>query len=115
MVLQVVVSPFLGVVFEKVSSLIAREYGILWGVGKELKKLSNTLGTIRLVLEDAEEKQIKDKATKDWLSKLKDAAYDADDILDEFAQLELEAEEVRGRSSGSGQNPNFSRFDSMHC
>ncbi|KAG1327584.1 putative disease resistance protein RGA4 [Cocos nucifera] len=39
---------------------------------------------IQSVLGDAEEKQVKDKAVKKWLEALKKAAYDADDILDEF-------------------------------
>uniref|UniRef100_A0A6N2NE04 NB-ARC domain-containing protein n=1 Tax=Salix viminalis TaxID=40686 RepID=A0A6N2NE04_SALVM len=37
-----------------------------------------------LCLPDAEVKQWKDEAIKVWLSDLKDAAYDVDDVLDEF-------------------------------
>ncbi|KAF5200067.1 Disease resistance protein rga2 [Thalictrum thalictroides] len=92
--LQVVVSPFLGVLFDNLNSLIQNEIGILWRVDKEMKKLSSTLSTIRDVLEDAEEKQLTDRAIVNWLRKIKDAYYDADDILDEWA---TEAKELQLR------------------
>ena len=39
---------------------------------------------MQAVIEDAEKKQHRDKAVGLWLAKLKDAAYDVDDILNEF-------------------------------
>ncbi|KAA8550342.1 hypothetical protein F0562_002026 [Nyssa sinensis] len=75
----------LNVVLKSLKSLIEEETGLLWGVDKEMKKLSNTLSTIQAVLEDAELKQLQDKALQDWLRKLKHAAYAVDDILDECA------------------------------
>ncbi|KAG5568809.1 hypothetical protein H5410_064175 [Solanum commersonii] len=39
--------------------------------------------TIQAVLEDAQEKQLKDKAIKNWLQKLNAVAYKVDDLLDE--------------------------------
>ncbi|KAF2282820.1 hypothetical protein GH714_043111 [Hevea brasiliensis] len=40
-----------------------------------MEKFSSILSTIQAVLEDAEEKQLKDNAIKNWLRKLKDAVY----------------------------------------
>eukprot|EP00268_Persea_americana_P054698 TRINITY_DN6291_c0_g1_i4.p1 TRINITY_DN6291_c0_g1~~TRINITY_DN6291_c0_g1_i4.p1 ORF type:complete len:1137 (+),score=191.79 TRINITY_DN6291_c0_g1_i4:1029-4439(+) len=77
-------SPLLKVVFDKLVSLITEEHRLQRGVHKEMDRLKSTLETIEAVLEDAEEQQVKDKAVKIWLGELKDAAYDADDILDEF-------------------------------
>ncbi|XWS65479.1 hypothetical protein CRYUN_Cryun05aG0116400 [Craigia yunnanensis] len=54
-------------------------------VHKELKKWEKILRNIKAVLDDAEEKQMKDRQVKIWLAELQDLAYDADDILDEFA------------------------------
>ncbi|KAL5738782.1 hypothetical protein ACOSP7_031543 [Xanthoceras sorbifolium] len=68
---------------EKLDSLIQKEIGLIWGVHGEMEKLQSLLSTIQAVLEDAEEKQIKEKALRDWLRKLKAAAYKVDDTLDE--------------------------------
>ncbi|KAK4859055.1 hypothetical protein QYF36_026106 [Acer negundo] len=76
---------FLQFMLEKLDLLIQKEIGLIWGVDKEMEKLSSLLSTIQAVLEDAEEKQIRDKALQNWLRKLKDAAYKVDDILDECA------------------------------
>ena len=73
----------LQVVLDNLNSLIKNELGLLQGYEKEMEKLSSTLSTIQAVLEDAEEKQLNDKALQNWLRKLKDAAYELDDILDE--------------------------------
>lgn len=51
--------------------------------------------TIQAVLRDAEEKKVKNKALKNWLAKLKDEAYDIEDISEEFNYEVLRQEEVR--------------------
>nr|GMC60942.1 putative disease resistance protein RGA3 [Ipomoea batatas] len=71
------------VVLENLNSLIREELGLLWGIEREMEKLSSLLSTIQDVLEDAEEKQLKDKVLRNWLLKLNSAAYEADDILDD--------------------------------
>ncbi|XP_058078461.1 disease resistance protein RGA2-like isoform X1 [Magnolia sinica] len=94
---EAVLSALLQVVFDKLASPILEEYGLLWGVRKEIENLSSTLSTIQAVLEDGEERQLKDKALQNWLGKLKDVAYDADDILDEFMMEALRRKvEIRG-------------------
>ena len=89
---------FLQFLLEKLNSLIQKELGLIWGVDKEMKKLSSLLTTIQAVLEDAEEKQITNRALQNWLRKLKDAAYKVDDILDECsiqaARLESTGQKV---------------------
>ncbi|XP_059657151.1 putative disease resistance protein RGA3 [Cornus florida] len=75
----------LQVVLDNLNSMIQREIGLLWGVDEEMEKLSSTLSTIRAVLEDAELRQLQDRAIKIWLRKLKQATYHIDDVLDECA------------------------------
>ncbi|KAL4310911.1 hypothetical protein GQ457_01G001640 [Hibiscus cannabinus] len=58
-------------------------------VGDQLNKWKSKLHDINAVLNDAEEKQIKHEGVKKWLEDLQVLAYDADDILDEFAYEEL--------------------------
>ncbi|KAJ4822558.1 hypothetical protein Tsubulata_128781, partial [Turnera subulata] len=56
----------------------------------QLRNFRATTNTVRGVLDDAEEKQITSPAIKNWLDDLKDAAYEAEDFLDEIAyKLEL--------------------------
>ncbi|XP_059441946.1 putative disease resistance RPP13-like protein 1 [Corylus avellana] len=55
---------------------------LLWKLGAELRSMN-------VVLEDAEEKQFTKDAVKDWLADLRDAVYDAEDILDGIASKNL--------------------------
>ncbi|KAF7138953.1 hypothetical protein RHSIM_Rhsim07G0209500 [Rhododendron simsii] len=68
-----------------------------------LKKLELTLLELNKVLNDAEEKQITDRAVKAWLDELKDAVYHAEDLVDEIGtealRSKVEAEYPRGRQS----------------
>ncbi|KAB1200208.1 putative disease resistance RPP13-like protein 1 [Morella rubra] len=48
-------------------------------------KLKIAVLSVNAVLEDAEEKQLTKPFVKDWIDELKDALYDADDILDGIA------------------------------
>ena len=75
-----------------------QELGVALGLRAELDNLESTLSTIQAVLQDAEEKQWKSEAIRNWLRKLKEGAYDADDILDEFATEALiqKAEKEKG-------------------
>ncbi|KAH6763706.1 hypothetical protein C2S51_014955 [Perilla frutescens var. frutescens] len=75
----------LQVLIEKLGSLIQNEIGLILGAEKEMKKLQSTLTTIQSVLEDAEVIQLRNKPIQIWLSKLNDAAFELEDILDECA------------------------------
>ncbi|KAL5712771.1 hypothetical protein ACHQM5_014908 [Ranunculus cassubicifolius] len=98
MALQVVVSPLLGVVFDKLSSPLLREFGLLWGVQEDLEKLSSTASTVQCVLQDAKLKQNHHSAIANWLRKLKDVAYEADDIIDECTAQALFSPESEANS-----------------
>nr|DAD47599.1 TPA_asm: hypothetical protein HUJ06_017536 [Nelumbo nucifera] len=77
----VILSAFMKEILGSFKNPIIQEYGLITGVKKELKNLESIFWTIEAVLEDAEEQQSKNKAITDWLWKLKDAAYDADDVF----------------------------------
>ncbi|XP_034701515.1 putative disease resistance RPP13-like protein 1 [Vitis riparia] len=49
-----------------------------------LRKLRIKLLAVQVVLDDAEAKQLTKSAVKDWLDTLKDAVYDAEDLLDDI-------------------------------
>ncbi|KAL6985656.1 hypothetical protein U1Q18_019031 [Sarracenia purpurea var. burkii] len=90
----------LSVLLQNLNTLIQKEFGLLWGVDKDMKKLVSVLSAIQAVIDDAEEKQLSDRAIRDWLRKLKYAAYDLEDILDDCSTEALKWE-YKGQSSGS--------------
>ncbi|XP_050281800.1 putative disease resistance protein RGA3 [Quercus robur] len=76
----------------QLGKLALKEIGLLWGVKDELEKLENTVSTIKAVLQDAEEQQAQSHAIKDWVAKLKDILFEADDLLDDFSTEVLRRE-----------------------
>ncbi|XP_015089762.1 putative disease resistance protein RGA3 [Solanum pennellii] len=81
---EALLSALMEVLFQKIASQIFQKIGILGSTKKEMLNLQSTLSTIQAVLQDAEERQMKEKALKNWLMKLKDIVYEADDLLDEY-------------------------------
>lgn len=75
----------LEVALGNLSSLIGKELELYLGFDHDLERLASLLTTIKATLEDAEEKQFSDISLKDWLLKLRDAAHELDDIMDECA------------------------------
>ncbi|XP_026400865.1 putative disease resistance protein RGA3 [Papaver somniferum] len=72
-------------ILKALTAVIANEIALVWAVKDDFKKLNDTLEMISAVTTDAENRQVSDEAVRLWLRKLKGAAYDADDLLDEFA------------------------------
>lgn len=56
----------------------------LRGISKAVKDLHGTLQSIQALLADAEKRQFKEKSIRLWLIKLKDAAYDVEDVLEDW-------------------------------
>ncbi|KAL9344019.1 hypothetical protein Peur_064450 [Populus x canadensis] len=80
-----IVSALVSTIMGNLNSSILQELGLTGSLETDLKHLERTFITTQAVLQDAEVKQWKDQAIKVWLRHLKDAAYDVDDLLDEFA------------------------------
>ncbi|KAJ0103678.1 hypothetical protein Patl1_05461 [Pistacia atlantica] len=75
-----------GKILEGLGSLAVREGNLACGVKHEIKKLESIVNTIKMVLLDAEEQHNKmNREVKNWIQRLKDAFYDADDLLDDFS------------------------------
>ncbi|KAA8518161.1 hypothetical protein F0562_015635 [Nyssa sinensis] len=83
-------------VLSKLGSLALDEVSLAWDIKTELKRLENTLSTLRAVILDADEQQAKNHEVRDWLEKLKDVVYDVDGLLDDFStQLLLRNVKIR--------------------
>ncbi|XP_056161666.1 putative disease resistance protein RGA1 [Syzygium oleosum] len=72
--------------------------GKLWGVKHELEVLGDTVSTLRAVLDDAEKQSHQSGQIQVWLEKLKEAFYDAQDVLEEF-NIEATRRELRGHNT----------------
>ena len=71
--------------------LALQEVALIRGVKDEINKLKETVFTISAVLLDAEAKKHNNEV-KLWLQRLKDAMFDADDLLDEISTEALRRE-----------------------
>ncbi|KAK9159600.1 hypothetical protein Syun_005941 [Stephania yunnanensis] len=87
---------------ERVVSLAIDELVLVIGVKGELKKLKDVLTHIHAVLQDAEEKQVKENRVKVWLQELKQVSYDAEDVVDEIAYNELKYGSVHNNTKLPG-------------
>ncbi|XP_072982116.1 putative disease resistance protein RGA1 isoform X2 [Typha latifolia] len=65
-------------------STILDELKLMKSFTGDLGEMRGKLLAIQAVLQDAEDRSTKDKALCLWLKKLKDVAYDIDDLLDDF-------------------------------
>ncbi|XP_075643866.1 putative disease resistance protein RGA1 [Castanea sativa] len=88
-------------IIEDLGSWAFKEVASLWNVEAELENIKNTVSTIQAVLRDAAEQQTHSHQVKDWLEKLKDAVYEADDLLGEFY---TEANTEALRQGGMSEN-----------
>lgn len=108
---SLVVSPIVELVFEKLASSIVAAASQL-GYNQELKKLQDTLLIVQAVIEDAEDRQVKDKKVRVWLSNLRDVAYDADDLLDEI-RTRVRQREVLEKRYLLDDGVNYSNFNHL--
>jgi Leucine-rich repeat (LRR) protein len=104
---EALLSAFLGVLFDRLASGELLNFARQEGLEKKLEKWSKMLLRIEAVLDDAEEKQENGVAVKRWLDDLRDLAYDADDILDEFATEALRQKLTGGNHAGTSKVWNF--------
>ncbi|XP_077217149.1 putative disease resistance protein RGA3 [Tasmannia lanceolata] len=105
---DLLLSPLVDTIVGKLMDSVIQEITLLWGVDEEVKNLSTTLSAIQAVLQDAEEQQVSSNAVKNWLRELKDVAYDADDVVDEFT-----TEVLRSKLEGNIQTSNRKQVRSL--
>ncbi|BAT97454.1 hypothetical protein VIGAN_09090200 [Vigna angularis var. angularis] len=87
-------SAFLDVLFDRLASpeLVSLIHGKKHD--KLLQKVENQLIVLRVVLADAENRQITDSNVKKWLDVLRDIVYEVDDLLDEVSTKAATQKEV---------------------
>ncbi|KAK6148759.1 hypothetical protein DH2020_016284 [Rehmannia glutinosa] len=104
-----VITTILTQVTQILEEQIRQEITLISGVKKEFKKLQSEFESIKAVLVDAEKRQVKEETVKLWLEKLKDIAYEADDVLSEWVistqKSEIETLENPNRKVSFSLNP----------
>ncbi|XP_044499306.1 putative disease resistance protein At1g50180 [Mangifera indica] len=110
-VLEPVVSELFEGLFKILGSNEVRDFArqLVGGVDSKIKKLENKLQMVENLLRNAEDRQLMDKRVKVWLDNLQHWAYDAEDLLDEFAykalRHKLKAEHQACSSKGFSSLP----------
>jgi hypothetical protein len=72
-----------------ITDMAEEEVSMLLGVFDEITGLEDNMEGIKAFLTDAERRRLTDESVQRWVSKLKNAMYDATDILD-LCQLEAD-------------------------
>ncbi|KAJ1283160.1 hypothetical protein BS78_03G107500 [Paspalum vaginatum] len=91
-------------VLAKIGPLILAELALLFNFRADLRTMERDFTTIREVLSDAEARGGGgDAGVRDWLRRLRDVAYDIDDLLDEW-RTDLCASRRRRSMCGSPTN-----------
>ncbi|KAG8479814.1 hypothetical protein CXB51_029315 [Gossypium anomalum] len=78
------------------SSRVLSQIGLWLNLKDDLDDLKSTVSSIKAVLLDAEERSVTSHLVNDWLEKLKDVLYDADDLLDDFSTEALRKDLMGG-------------------
>ena len=76
----------------QLGSLFASEVASIVNVKEEVEKLERKFHEIQAKLNDAEERQVKEKAVKLWLEKLNDVSYEMADVLDRWNTAKIKAD-----------------------
>ncbi|XP_043694330.1 disease resistance protein RGA2-like [Telopea speciosissima] len=107
---DIIVSLHLAVLLDKLSSDALRDFGSVWWVQSELRVLSDLFEKIQELLKFAEQAQAKNILVKRCLRNLREVAYRAEDILDEFI---YEACKEKDERYGGGREVRFLHFPSI--
>ncbi|XP_073285277.1 putative disease resistance protein RGA1 [Primulina huaijiensis] len=86
---EALVSALMQTVIGNLNKASQRGVGLLWGLEDDLRRLESVFSTIQLVIQDAEVQQRNNLVLQNWLLKLKDVAYDAEDVLEKIANKGL--------------------------
>ncbi|XP_034197289.1 putative disease resistance protein RGA3 [Prunus dulcis] len=78
---NIVLSPALQVIFDRLASPVLQKAADFLGFDDNFRGLQHAVERAQATLEDAEDQQFTSRAARLWLSKLKNAAYDAEDDL----------------------------------
>ncbi|XP_039024929.1 putative disease resistance protein RGA3 [Hibiscus syriacus] len=93
----------------KLGSSALSQIGLWWNFKDDLDNLKRTITRIQAVLLDAEERSVTSNLVKVWLHELKDALYDAEDLVDDVHTEALRKDLMSGNKLTKEVRDFFSR------
>ncbi|KAI8024887.1 putative disease resistance RPP13-like protein 1 [Camellia lanceoleosa] len=111
-VFGIFISPFVQATVDKLSSYLINLVSTA-DVGTGIQNLKKALEDLETLLADAENKQVYDKDIKKWLEEVQPLAYDADDLLDDFATEALERKIMAEETTMARRPAKFPRLSSI--
>ncbi|KAM3681573.1 hypothetical protein ACJW31_12G007200 [Castanea mollissima] len=83
---------------DNIISILSTEASLLWGTRDAIKDIKDELISMQSFLVDADRKGVGSEVEKTWVAKVRDMAYDVEDIIDKF-MYHMNRQQIRGRSS----------------
>ncbi|GLT60195.1 hypothetical protein SLA2020_329740 [Shorea laevis] len=69
---------------ERLGNLLIEETLLLWSVRDQVQQMQTELKRIQCFLKDADKRQDEDASVRNWVSEIRNAAYDIEDVIDSF-------------------------------
>uniref|UniRef100_J3MRN0 NB-ARC domain-containing protein n=1 Tax=Oryza brachyantha TaxID=4533 RepID=J3MRN0_ORYBR len=92
----------------KLHNIVMEEAILILGIKEELRTLGRTMAQLQCFLNSAEQRRFEESKVNDWLGELKDAMYEAEDIMD-LASFEGSKLLAQNPSLPSSSSINFTR------
>lgn len=88
--------PIVDFTVQKISDLLIDEAVFLYEVKDKVQTLRTELRMMESYLQDADRKQDEDESLKNWISEIREAAYDSDDVIEAYALKEASRRNMTG-------------------
>lgn len=88
--------PIVDFTVQKINDLLIDEALFLYGVKDKVQSLRTELRMMESYLQDADRKQDEDESLKNWISEIREAAYDSDDVIEAYALKEASRRNMTG-------------------
>ena len=72
-------------ILQNLGDLLIQEAVFLYGVKDKVLQLQTELRMMRSYLQDADRKQDGNERLRNWISEIREAAYDSDDVIESYA------------------------------
>lgn len=80
--------PVVSFAVERLGDMLINEAIFLYGVTEKVRQLRTELRLIQSYLQDADRRQDEDERLRNWISEIREVAYDSDDVIETYALRE---------------------------